>query len=150
MATKKPATTKPQKTAPPTEPVVWDPNSGDIDASIFDTWDEAAEEAAIALAAEVAAVKTVIIEGKIFAGRFPDGTIIKAPLTFSVADLEAITSIADNPVDQIKELFRVIGEDESVTELEQQNLASVVIYAERFFGTFEKITKTALGKSLAS
>lgn len=130
-----------------TEPVVWD--SGEIDASIFDTWDEAAEEAAIAAAAANADVKHVIIEGRLFAGKFPNGDIVTTPLTFSVDDLEAVTAAADNPVDQVKELLRMIGDEGSVEKLGKQNLASVVIYAEKFFGMFEKVTKVALGKSLA-
>lgn len=132
-----------------TDPVVWDSTEGDIDDSIFDNWDEAAEEAAIAAAAANADVKHIIIDGRVFAGRFPNGQIVKTPITFSVDDLEAVTATVDNPVDQVKELLRLIGDEESVELLGKQNLASVVIYAEKFFGVFEKVTKVALGKSLA-
>lgn len=147
MATKKPAAKK------AAEKIIVDlsePAEFVISDDMFDNWDEAQEEAAIAVAAAAADVKHVIVEGKIFAGRFPDGTVVQAPLTFSVADLEAITADNDNPVDQLKALFSRIGDDLSVVVLESQNLASVVIYAEKFFATFSKIAEVAMGKSSAS
>ena len=84
-----------------TTPVVWDGREGEIDASMFDAWDEAAEEAAIQHAARVMDVRYIIVEGRTFAGRFPDGTIVKAPLSISVDDLDALTAEHDNPVDQV-------------------------------------------------
>lgn len=152
MATTKPAAKKaaPKKTAAKPEPIVWDPEAGELTDAMFDNWDEAQEEAAIAVAAVAAGVKHVIIEGRIFAGRFPDGTVVQAPLTFSVSDLEAITADHDNPVDQLKALFVRLGDDGSASVLESQNLASVVIYAEKFFATFSKIAEVAMGKSLTS
>lgn len=150
MATTKPAA---KKTTKPADRIVVDlsePAELVISDDMFDNWDEAQEEAALAAAAAAADVKHVIIEGRLFAGRFPDGTVVQAPLTFSVADIEAITATADNPVDQMKALFSRIGEDASVETLEGQNLASVVIYAEKFFDIFSKIAQVALGKSSAS
>lgn len=155
MATTKPAAKKTpaKKATQPAERIVVDlsePAELVISNDMFDNWDDAQEEAALAAAAAAADVKHVIIEGRLFAGRFPDGTIVQAPLTFSVADIEAITATADNPVDQMKALFSRIGQDASVETLEGQNLASVVIYAEKFFNIFSKIAEVALGKSLAS
>lgn len=143
-------TTKTTKKPAPKKAIVVDNTIDEIDLSLFDSWDEEAEEAAIQAAAQVATVKTIIIEGKTFAGRFPDGTVVKAPITFSVSDLEAITAGTDNPVDQLKALFVRIGDEGSAEELERQGLASVVIYAEKFFTTFSRIAEVALGKSLTS
>ena len=131
-------------------PIVWDPSETVLSDDLFDSWNEEKEQAAIAAAAAAADVKHIIIGGNIFAGRFPDGTIVQGPLTFSVADLEAVTTEADNPVDQLKALFRRIGSEESADELDGQNLSSVVIYAEKFFSTFSRIAEVALGKSITS
>lgn len=130
--------------------VVWDSNADGIDVSLFDQWDEAAEEAAIAEAAAAADVRYVIIGGKTFVGRFPDGAIVRAPLGISVADLEALSAEFDNPVDQVKALLERIGDADGVAELERQPLSSVVIFATRFFGVFEKIASVALGKLTSS
>lgn len=152
MATTKPAAKKAasKKAAKPVEKIVVDlsePGELVISDEFFDNWDEAQEEAAIAAAASAADVKYVIVEGKTFAGRFPGGTIVQAPLTFSVADLEAVTVEHANPVDQLKALLERLGDGDSASVLEAQNLASVVIFAEKFFETFSRIAEVALGKS---
>lgn len=129
------------------EKITWDPTEAtDEDHKLFDAWDEAAEEAAIQEAARLADVPYIIIEGRIFAGKFPDGTILKCPLDFSVADLEAVVSEHDNPVDQVKALLRRLGNEKTAEALESQDLASVVIYAEKFFTVFGRIAQVALGK----
>lgn len=128
--------------------IVWDPTTATAeDDALFDAWDEAVEEAAIAEAAARADVPYIIIEGRIFAGRFQDDEILKIPLDFSVADLEAVSAEFDNPVDQVKALLRRLGNEKTAQALEQQDLASVVIYAEKFFTVFGKIAQVALGKS---
>lgn len=157
MAEKKPAV---KKAAPKTaatkkhaERIVVDltePGELVISDEFFDSWDEAAEEAAIAEAAAAVDVKYVIIEGRTFAGRFPDGEIIQGPLEFSVADLDAVTDEYSNPVDQLKALFARVGYESSAGKLEGKNLASVVIYAEKFFEVFARIAEVALGKSVTS
>ena len=128
-----------------TKNVVWD--SGDIDDALFDSWDEEKEEAAIAEAAAAMDVKYVIIDGRTFAGKFPDGTIIKAPLDISLDQIDAISAENDAQVDQVKALFRMIGDEAAAVELEKQNLASTIIFAQKFFATFQRITEAALGKS---
>ena len=133
-----------------TTPVVWDGREGEIDALMFDTWDEAAEEAAIQHAARVMDVQHIIIEGRTFAGRFPDGTIVKAPLSISVDDLDALTAEHDNPVDQVKALLERIGDADGAKALGAQNLTSVVIYANRFFDVFQRVAQASMGKSSGS
>lgn len=130
-----------------TEPVTWDSSVRDgIDLALFDEWDEAAEEAAIAQAAAAADVRYIILEGRVFVARFPDGAIVKAPLDISLADLDALTAEFDNPVDQAKALLERVGEEGSADVLAAQPLPSVVIFAERYFGVFERIAMSAVGK----
>lgn len=117
-----------------------------IDPDLFDSWTPEAEEAAIQAAADAADIKYVIIEGRIFAGRFPNGEIVQAPLNFSVQDLDKITAEFDNPVDQVKALLAQLGDGGAAQVLERQNLTSTVIFAERFFDTFQKIAQVALKK----
>lgn len=127
--------------------IVWDPAEvTDADEKLFAEWDEEKEEAAIAEAAAAADVPCIIIEGRIFAGRFPDGMIIKAPLDMTVEDLDAVSAEFDNPVDHVKALLRRIGSEKSAEALERTNLASVVIFATKFFSTFERVAGAALGK----
>lgn len=128
------------------KPVVWDSHDGDIDPALFDSWSEEAEEAAIAEAAAAVDVPCILIEGRIVAGRFPDGTVVKAPLTFSVEDLEAVTAEHNNEVDQVKALLSRMGDEGAVEALNAANLASVIIFASKFFGMFERVAKVALGK----
>lgn len=132
------------------ETIVWDSPEADTDLNeLFDTWDEAKEEEALAEAAVAVDVPCIIIEKRIVAGRFPDGTIIKAPLAFSVQDLDEVTATHDNEVDQLKALLVAMGNEESAAALEKQNLASVVIFASKFFNLFQKMAQVALGKYIS-
>ena len=127
--------------------IIWDPTQATAeDDALFDAWTPEAEEKAIELAASLADVPCIIIEGRILAGRFPDGEILKAPLDFSVADLEAITTEFDNPVDQIAGLLKRLGNDKTAEALKTKDLSSVVIFAEKFFDTFAKVAQLALGE----
>lgn len=138
------ATTPKTKTA---EPIVWDGTTpGEIDDALFDSWSEEDEEAAIAEAAAAVDVPCILIEGRIVAGRFPDRTVVKAPLTFSVADLDAVTAEHDNEVDQVKALLARMGGEQAVEQLNRQNLASVIIFASKFFEMFQRVATVALGK----
>lgn len=128
------------------KPVVWDSQTVEISDDVFDSWDEEKEEAAIAEAAALVDVKYIIIEGRVFAGRFPDGTIIKAPLELTLEQIDKLSEAEEVQVDQVKELFRMLGDDSSAEALDRQNLASAIIFATKFFETFERISKAALGK----
>ena len=112
----------------------------------FESWDEAAEEAAIAEAAAASDVKYIIVEGKTYVARFPDGQIIKVPLKVSLADIEAITTETSDEMQQVKSLLQILGQDDDLVMLSQQSLISVSIFAERYFRVFEKVSKVALGE----
>ena len=131
------------------EQIVWDPTPATAeDDALFEAWDEEAEEAAIAEAAARMNVPCIIIEGKTFAGRFPDGTIIKTPMDFTVAQIEQISEENDNPVDQLKALLRMMGNDKTVEALQEASLPSVLIYAEKYFKAVQQVAQVALGKSM--
>ena len=128
--------------------LTWDPTQATKeDNALFEAWDEAAEEAAIQEAAALADVPYIIIEGRIFAGKFPNGEILKAPLNFTVQNLDKIVADHDNQVDQLKALLETLGDKETAEALEKQDLTSVVIFAEKFFTVFSRIAQVALGKS---
>ena len=125
------ATTRKTATSTPSEPTeeVYD----------FDSWDEDAEEKAIAEAVKAVDVKYIIIEGRTFVARFPDGKIIKAPLKVSIDDIEAVQATSEDQIEQVKSLLRMFGEEMDVEMLGSQNLSSVVIFAEKYFRVFQRI-----------
>jgi hypothetical protein len=107
----------------------------------FDSWTE--EDENKALAALVPDVKYIIVE-KNFIGRFPDGTIVKMPLSISLDDVDALQAGSGNPVDQFKALLaRVAGEDVA-KEFSSHDLAETVFMAEKFFTVFSRISQAAL------
>lgn len=112
----------------------------------FDSWDENAEDAAIQEAASAVDVKYIIVEGRTFVARFPDGKIIKAPLKVSINDIEVVQEASDDQIEQVKALLRMFGQDKDVEMLGSQNLASVVIFAEKYFRVFQRIAGAALGE----
>lgn len=139
------------KTKAEDAPIVWEaepePGELNVDDSVFDSWDEVAEAQAIAEGHEAIEVKTILINrGTSVAGRFPDGSKVYCPLTFSVADLDAVTAEYDNEVDQLKELLKRMGDEKTAKALEYKNLISVTNFAERFFTYFMKVAETPAGK----
>lgn len=113
--------------------------------ALFDSWDEAAEDAAIAKAAEAADVRYIIVEGKTFVARFPDGMQLQLPLRVSLADIQSIAEVGDE-MEQAKLMLEMFGGPEDVAKLEQQNLPSTVVFVEKYFRVFQKISQAALGK----
>lgn len=107
----------------------------------FDSWTEEDEKAA--MAALVPDIKHIIVE-KTFVGRFPDGVIVKLPLSISLDDVEALQKENDSPVDQFKALLERVGGTEVVREFSRHDLAETVIMSERFFTIFSRISQAAL------
>ena len=112
----------------------------------FESWDEAAEEAAIAEAAAASDVKYIIVEGKTYVARFPDGQIIKVPLTVSLADIEAITTETSDEMQQVKSLLQILGQDDDLEVLGNEDILAVTDFAAKYFRVFEKISQVALGE----
>ncbi len=110
----------------------------------FDNWTEADEEKAIA--ALVPEIKHIIVE-KSFVGRFPDGAIVKMPLSVTLDDVNALSVAGQSPVDQFTTLLtRVAGKDVA-SEFTRHDLAETVVMAERFFSVFSRISQASLPES---
>ena len=112
----------------------------------FESWDEAAEQAAIAAAAAAVEVKYVIIEGKTFVARFPDGEIVKVPIKVSLNDISAITTETSNELEQVKSLLQILGQDDDLEILGNEDILAVTDFAAKYFRVFEKISQVALGE----
>lgn len=104
----------------------------------FDNWSPEKEQAA--LQALVPEVKYIIVEGS-YVGRFPDGTIIKLPLSISLDDVDALGEGAE--VDQLKALLTSIGGEEAAKTFTSQDLIASTAMAEQYFGLFEKVSKAS-------
>lgn len=121
-------------------------NGAEFD-DLFDSWSEEAEEAAIQEAAKAADVKYIIVEGKRFVARFPDGVQLSLPLDISLADIQSLEGAAEgDQMEQVKMLLSMFGGPDDVATLEQQNLPCVVIFAEKYFRVFERVARAALGE----
>jgi hypothetical protein len=110
----------------------------------FDSWSEEDEEKAIA--ALVPQIKHIIVE-KTFVGRFPDGVIVKLPLSISLDDIDAMSETTPNPVDQVKELLNRMGGPEALAEFTRHDLAETIVMAERFFQVFTRIAGASFPES---
>ena len=112
----------------------------------FESWDEAAEQAAIAAAAAAVEVKYIIIEGRTFVARFPDGEIVKVPIKVSLNDISAITTETSNELEQVKSLLQILGQDDDLEVLGNEDILAVTDFAAKYFRVFEKISQVALGE----
>lgn len=112
----------------------------------FESWDEAAEQAAIAAAAAAVEVKYIIIQGKTFVARFPDGEIVKVPIKVSLNDISAITTETSNELEQVKSLLQILGQDDDLEVLGNEDILAVTDFAAKYFRVFEKISQVALGE----
>lgn len=107
----------------------------------FDNWSEDDEKKA--LAALVPDIKHIIVE-KNFIGRFPDGAIVKMPLSISLDDVDALQAESGNPVDQFKALLNRVGGKDVAAEFSRHDLAETVVMSERFFTIFSRIAGASL------
>lgn len=112
----------------------------------FESWDEAAEQAAIAAAAAAVEVKYIIIEGRTFVARFPDGEIVKVPIKVSLNDISAITTETSDELEQVKSLLQILGQDDDLEVLGNEDILAVTDFAAKYFRVFEKISQVALGE----
>jgi hypothetical protein len=102
----------------------------------FDSWSEEAEEKAIAAIAPE--VKYIIVE-RSFVGRFRDGTVVKADLSLSLDDVDALQAEHTNEIDQFRELIRVVGGEENVRALSRQDISDVGAMSEKYFNVLQRI-----------
>lgn len=104
----------------------------------FDGWTEENEQAAIeSLRPEV---KYIIVE-KTFIGRFPDGVVVKMPLTLSVDDVDELEALGVGPVDQLKHLLTKIGGKRTADEFTRHDISAATALATKYFMIFQKIAQ---------
>lgn len=110
----------------------------------FDSWSEADEQKAIE--AIKPDVKYVVVE-RSFVGRFHDGTIVKATLKLSLADVDQLQAEHDNEIDQFRSLIQVVGGDENVAALSKQDIADVAAMAAKYFNVIQRIQGATVPES---
>lgn len=110
----------------------------------FDNWSEDDEKKA--LAALVPNIKYIIVE-KTFIGRFEDGAIVKLPLSITLDDIDRLSAEFTNPVDQVKDLLKTMGGEDSVKEFTRHNMTETIAMAEKFFSVFQRIAGASVPES---
>lgn len=106
----------------------------------FDNWSEEDEEKAIAAA--VPEVKYIIVE-KRFIGRLADGTIVEAPLSISLDEVDEMQAAYVTPVDQFKSILKKVGGDELAADFSKRDMVEGAILAEKYFRTLQKVQQAA-------
>lgn len=121
----------------------------DAYASLFaeqiGAWTEQDEDAQIAALAADTKIKYIIVEHSKFVGRFPDGTIVVAPLRvpFGVL-LDAIEN--DDPMDQFTALMHAIGDEGTLDALRAGDSLSAADYIQKYFAVFAKAQQASMGE----
>ncbi|WP_295104744.1 hypothetical protein [uncultured Microbacterium sp.] len=111
-----------------------------VPAYDFDSWSEEDEEKAIAAA--VPEVKYIIVE-KRFIGRLADGTIIEAPLSITLDEVDEMQAAYATPVDQFKSILKKVGGDELAADFSKRDMVEGAILAEKYFRTLQKVQQAA-------
>lgn len=106
----------------------------------FDNWSEDDEEKAILAA--VPDVKYIVVERR-FIGRLSDGTIIEAPLTLTLDEVDEFQAEGAAPVDQFKAVLKKVHGEESAAEFGKQDVVEGAILAEKYFRVLQRIQQAA-------
>ncbi len=107
----------------------------------FDSFDEAAEQAAIA--ALVPDIKHIIVGGD-FIGRFSDGQTVRLPLSITLDDVDQLEQADLSPVDQVKHLLSTIGGKTEAAKFSKHSLLEATALASRYFAVFERVNQASL------
>lgn len=149
MAARKPTTHKPAaKKAQPIEydEFEYDEFEQELD---FDSYDAAAEEAAIVALAEQVTPDFIIVEGDLVT-RFPDKQIIRTPLNIPYATLKPVIESSDEASGQFEAMLNLLGRDADNAILREQGMFSVTAVAQKYFATWQKVQGATLGESRGS
>lgn len=106
----------------------------------FDNWSDEDEEKAIAAA--VPDVKHIIVERR-FIGRLSDGTIVEAPLTITLDEIDELQGEGAAPVDQFKSILRKVHGEKAATDFGKTDLVEGAILAEKYFRTLQRVQQAA-------
>lgn len=120
----------------------------DFESLDFNGWTAEDEDAAIEAAASSAAIKYVVGDSTFF-GRFPDGTVVATPLKFSSEIIDKVADVASGDKserEQLSALLDLLGQKDDVAYLAHADLISVMDYAVKYFGVFERVIGLALGE----
>lgn len=112
----------------------------------FDSWNQEAEDAALAVLNDV---KYIIVEQD-FVGRFADGTIIRVPLTLKLSLVEELQAKHNNQIDQFKSLVQTFAGDELAGAMDSKGLIPVAIMTEKYFRCLARAQELAFPESSAS
>lgn len=124
------ATTRTTKTQPKAEQPVYD----------FDNWTDADEEKAILAA--VPDVAYIIVERR-FVGRLADGTIVEAPLTLTLDEVDELQADGAAPVDQFRRILKKVHGEQSAADFGKHDLVEGAILAEKYFRALQKVQQAA-------
>ena len=109
----------------------------------FDNWSQEAEDDALR---KLNDVKHIIVEGS-FVGRFADGTIVKIPLTLSLATIDELQKDFASPVDQFKHLLKTFAGEDVAADLDKRGIIPVAIMTEKFFRALGRAQELAFPES---
>jgi hypothetical protein len=114
-----------------------------VEAYDFDGWTQEAEDEALR---KLNDVKHIIVEDS-FVGRFVDGTIVKIPLSLSLATIDELQADFDSPVDQYKRLLELFAGEEVADGLKQRSIIPVGIMTEKYFRALGRAQELAFPQS---
>lgn len=106
----------------------------------FDSWTEEDEQKAIVAA--VPKVDYIVVERR-FIGRLTDGTVIEAPLTLTLDEVDEFQAEGAAPVDQFKAVLKKVHGEESAAEFGKQDVVEGAILAEKYFRVLQRIQQAA-------
>ena len=117
--------------------------SAEVEEYDFDNWTQEAEDDALR---KLNDVKHIIVEQS-FVGRFADGTIVKIPLSLSMATIDELQAEFASPVDQFRHLIKTFSGEEIAASLESRSLIPVAILTEKFFRCLSRAQELAFPES---
>lgn len=106
----------------------------------FDNWSE--DDEVKAILAAVPDVKHIIVERR-FIGRLSDGTIVEAPLSLTLDEVDELQAEGAAPVDQFKSILKKVHGDQSAADFGKRDLVEGAILAEKYFRTLQRVQQAA-------
>lgn len=112
----------------------------------FDAWTDEDETAAIEEIAASIEVKHAVRGGMYYA-KFPDGEEISLPVRMSMDLMEKVTDLAsDDSVEQVKAVFRELGDDKAIASLQKQDMLATLKFANDYFTLVNKVAQATVGE----
>lgn len=112
----------------------------------FDAWTPEQEEAAIQEMAKAAAIRYIVSEHRFFVAKFPDGHVMKVPLSISLDDFETLPDDDAGPVKQVEALLGLFGQEDDQRYLAGQSFPTVIDFAAKYFAVFQRVAGASVGE----